>query len=445
MIKPSASRVASRYAGRSVPPFKVRDAAAKTPSDLPDGWYVVARWVGPSRSFQLYDGKKEVGYIRATPNSSCGGAYTVRQVWAPSGWGPMLYDLMMEDAGRYGVMPDRSQVSEDSARVWFHYLTKRRRDVTAHPLWDDPSIRDDRACGYHYEDTGPGVFESLDYRYVKDGRGVTGSLEREGRLFEGEHPEWSGVRKEAVAQRYAKRPFDLAMNGLKGLDEGRTVTLYHGTTRSFDRFDLTKSRDELVNDFYGKGIFLTPSKNVAWKYANANRNIGLDPSIIGELKRKKPQAGAFLESLYSQGSDAWEPMLAEAKAAGHEPYEHEDFLNGVDGNTLGDIAGYIEGSAVPPRGGGSTNIFSTSSGAPYWLYDTLDEVGLDSSAYRPKVYTVGVTVQNPLITASASEARKARANGYDSVVFHGSRLVDGWPEVAVFSPRNAKIKKVEVE
>ena len=256
---------------------------------------------------------------------------------------------------------------------------------------------------------------------------------------------------------YAKQPFDLAMNGLKGLDEGRTVTLYHGTTKSFDRFDLDQSRDELVNDFYGKGIFLTPSKKVAWEYANANRNMGLDPSIIGELKRKNKHAGAFLESLYRLGFEgAWETVLPESiyeeeTPEGSDPpaaiayREFEDSLKGIDPNTLNDIAGYIEGSKVKPLGGGSTNIFSTSSGAPEWLYDDLDEVGLNSSVYRPKVYTVGVTVQNPLITASASEAKKARANGYDSVVFHGSRLVDGVPEVAVFSPRNAKIQKVEVE
>lgn len=231
--------------------------------------------------------------------------------------------------------------------------------------------------------------------------------------------------------------FELDWYGLEGLAEGRTVTLYHGTTRSFNRFNLTQSRDELVNDFYGGGIFLTPSKEVAWKYANANRNMGLDPSVIDELKRVNPFAGAFLESLYRLGFEgAWETVDFESL---------DEDMEGIDPNTLGDIAGYIEGSKYRLSDGGSINIFSMASGAPEWLYDSLDEVGINGDKYRPKVYTVEVNVQNPLITASASEARTARINGYDSVVFHGARLVDDVPEVAVFAHQNAEIKKIEYE
>lgn len=238
--------------------------------------------------------------------------------------------------------------------------------------------------------------------------------------------------------------------GLDRLLEGQPTVLYHGTTKSFKAFDLSRSRDELVDRFYGKGIFLTPSKRVAESYAEANRNIGFDPSIIQDLKRVNPAAGKFLEMLYKVGgSDAWETFLQKegfwepGQAADMEAFE--DYL-GVDPNSLTDIAEYIIGSKEKFSGGepDALDLFSTSTGAPEYLYDTLDEVGLDSEKYRPKVYTVVVRVQNPLVTARKSEARKARSKGYDAVIFHGSDLVRGVPEVAVFDPRKVKISKVEL-
>lgn len=256
--------------------------------------------------------------------------------------------------------------------------------------------------------------------------------------------------------RAAGRTLNLSDWGLEGLAEGQSVTLYHGTTRSFKTFDMSKSRDDLVNKFYGAGIFLVPSKRVAEKYANANRNIGFDPSIIDDLRQKNKNAGEFLQAMFSHGADGWEMywkehgFLKEDPLPGEGVLDMDDFikhLGGVDPNTLGDIVGYIIGSAKKPLGAdneGNINVFSQSSGAPGWLYDLLDEVGLDSSEYRPKVYTVDVRVSNPLVTSSKSQAKSARSKGYDCVIYYGSDLVGGVPEVAVFSASNTKIQKVEV-
>ena len=95
--------------------------------------------------------------------------------------------------------------------------------------------------------------------------------------------------------------FDPAHYGLDGLLRGEPTTLFHGTVAAFKVFDLAYSRDELVDQFYGKGIFLTPSKRVAAQYANANRNMGLPKSVISDLKRANPNAGAFLQALYEMG------------------------------------------------------------------------------------------------------------------------------------------------
>ena len=246
--------------------------------------------------------------------------------------------------------------------------------------------------------------------------------------------------------------FDPSHYGLEGLLTGRPVTLYHGTTATFTRFDLSKSRDELVEQFYGKGIFLTPSKRVAWKYANANRNMGLPVDVIADLKQVNRPAGEFLEAVYREGAAGWE-SFARSKGLWDDATGHIDFdglrkLLKSDPNTVSDIADHIPGAKktapTDDVSGELMDLFHGSTGSPEWMYDLLDEVGLKGEHYRPKVYKVQATATNTLVTASKSEARKARSQGYDAVIFHGADLVDGVPEVALFDPNHAKVLGYEV-
>jgi len=252
--------------------------------------------------------------------------------------------------------------------------------------------------------------------------------------------------------------FNPAHYGLEGLLKGEPTTLYHGTTASFKAFDLSHSRDELVDQYYGKGIFLSPYKNVAERYANANRNMGLPQSVIGDLKRVNPNAGEFLQALFERGSDAWETFARDHGFWDDDPPPGEGTFDmvgfgkylGVDGNTLMDLSQHIIGtkynnSQGPDQLEELMNVFEPpSTGSPEWVYDNLDEVGLNSDVYRPKVYTVVVKIDNPLVTASKSEARRARQKGYDGVIYHGTDLVGGVPEVAVYDPRRVRILRVEV-
>jgi hypothetical protein len=242
---------------------------------------------------------------------------------------------------------------------------------------------------------------------------------------------------------------------LEGLTNGTPVTLYHGTTRTFRTFDPSTVRDELVNQYYGRGIFLTPSKRVAVQYADANRNIGFPPSIIGEMARKNSTAGGLMQALFDHGPEGWDifwkangfwiaddPKFPEGRP---DMPAFDQALQGLDANDIQDVADYILGSASKPLGGDDpVNIFNTRTGMPGYLYDTLDSLGLNSKIYRPKVYTVSVTARNPLVTKSKSQASKARSKGFDAVVFYGADLVAGVPEVAVFDPRAVKVRKIEV-
>jgi hypothetical protein len=256
-----------------------------------------------------------------------------------------------------------------------------------------------------------------------------------------------------VPARLARSPgapgeIDLSHYGLDGLLRGEVATLYHGTTRSFKAFDISKSRTDLVDAYSGGGIFLTPSKRVAEQYADANRNIGFDPEIVDDLKRRNPAAGAFMESLYTRGDDAWDLVTPETLGVAPEDYADAftRFTGGVDPNVIADVCRYVIGSKLKPHLGAEEplNIFHMRTGLPDYMYGNLDELGLDSAMYRPKVYTVAVRVRRSLVTASKSMAKKARSAGYDSVVYYGPDLVGGVPEVAVFSPSDVQIRQVEV-
>jgi hypothetical protein len=248
---------------------------------------------------------------------------------------------------------------------------------------------------------------------------------------------------------FEAKNIDLSLYGLQGLVDGKPTTLFHGTTSSFKEFDVAKSRKELVDAYYGSGIFLTPSKKVAESYAEANRNIGFDPSVIDQIAKLNRNAGEFVRKLAKNGDSTWDDYTPETMGVKPEDFAGSlgKFFGGMDPNSLADIAALVIGSKlqrVVNTSSDPVNIFSMSTGLPSYAYDMLDEIGVDSSIYRPKVYTVEVTVDKPLVTANKNAAKNAQKKGYDSVVYYGPGIVSSTPEVAVFDPRKVRIKKVEV-
>lgn len=165
----SRFRVASRYVAAS---RSLRTAGAKGPSDLPEGWLVLAYTTGGKRVYLLKDAdREEVARVHAERRQGCGKVWVITsaRAWQP-GWGPMLYDVAMEDAGSDGVMPDRDQVSSDARRVWDYYFTRRPDVQTTDVDW---------GCERHGDpdDWDP---HPLDQVYRKEQRTVIPTLAAQG-------------------------------------------------------------------------------------------------------------------------------------------------------------------------------------------------------------------------------------------------------------------------
>jgi hypothetical protein len=243
--------------------------------------------------------------------------------------------------------------------------------------------------------------------------------------------------------------------GLSGLATGEPTRLYHGTTASFREFDPAKCRRELVDPYYDADIFLTPSWDVAARYAWAARNAHLPASIMDDLAARNGRAAGFLRSVHARyGPEVWE---AAGKAAGYwrdDPapgegkFDYDGFTRhlGVDPNDLADVARYIEGAARPPeRDDGPFDIFLGAPNAMQpWVYDAVDRIGLDSAAYRPKVYTVEVTAREPAVAWSMEEARGALDRGHDCLVYLGPKRVGDVPEVALRDPARVRVVRVDL-
>ena len=259
------------------------------------------------------------------------------------------------------------------------------------------------------------------------------------------------LKKEAMIQRVAQRyaSCDVLGHGLQDIVDHGTGILYHGSTRSFQKFDTRYVRHNLVDKYYGGGIFLTPKKHVAEQYAGATRNASLPSSIIQDLSSIHPNAALLLQALVDEGGGAWDKLFAIATKhyPDETPAEALELWLGLDPNLILDISEHVEGSRSARQT--EETLFDlwgkTSLSVPSYIFDTIQQVGLNPEAYQPKVYTVLVSgLEKVLVTKSRSAAKKAHANGYDAVIFCGMDLVGNVPEVAVFDPGRVRILRREV-
>ena len=118
--------------------------AAFQPSDLPPGVYVEIAETDNDVSVrycdkegQAFDSSRAPFYgvvsmsSKTRSRGKCSGAFTVYWAKAAHGYGPLLYDVLIEFASELGrgVTPDRHEVSSAAKKVWSYYFNNRS-DIT---------------------------------------------------------------------------------------------------------------------------------------------------------------------------------------------------------------------------------------------------------------------------------------------------------------------------
>ena len=222
--------------------------------------------------------------------------------------------------------------------------------------------------------------------------------------------------------------------------KGKTVTLYHGSNRKFDKFRIAKSRSDANAQFQGDGIFFTTDRMVAAKYATASRNANFEFGIIKELKRKNKNVGEIAERLYYKGDSIFQDKdtLRLLKLV-------ED--DGVDANDIADLVEWIAGSKTEMSGGGGTalTMFSNSTlSVPNHIVEIARKFGVKKNLLEPTIYEVKVTGKNILVTSSQQKAKSAFNNGYDAVIYTGSGTVDDVAEIIIYNEDNVNIIKQSI-
>jgi hypothetical protein len=114
------------------------DEAMKTPADIPvDGRrpLFIVNVDGSPQSSQITitlstrgsTKPGDLGILVAKrdpkmPMGPCSGAWEVSWAKATPGWGPLMYNVMLELVGDSGLTPDRSSVSEEALGVWSKFI-----------------------------------------------------------------------------------------------------------------------------------------------------------------------------------------------------------------------------------------------------------------------------------------------------------------------------------
>ena len=147
------------------------ESSAKRPSDIPPGWKVFVNKRGSNITVEMLDeDENQVARITSHKQSRvgpCSNAYFVGMSESQDGWGPMVYDVMMELVTSQGsaLMANRETVSDEAYRVWLYYLENRgdvekiQLDDLKNSLTDDDSDNcEQKAFDYKLYDDYPSMY-----------------------------------------------------------------------------------------------------------------------------------------------------------------------------------------------------------------------------------------------------------------------------------------------
>ncbi len=236
---------------------------------------------------------------------------------------------------------------------------------------------------------------------------------------------------------------------------GEKLYLYHGTNRKYEDHSSDRHRTLLNEDYQGDWYCFVPSQDVGWKYADAARNQNLDKQFFLEDVKKVFSAYdlevanmmedlslCVMEKGLSEGMDDAIKIFAKRNDISDENKEIEFFRKlskcedelGINVNDFCDVLDYVEYS----KSGHSDSLRevfnileSRVTEIPYFVIEDITNWGFEKSLPSPRLLEVSIQAENVLETSSRKEARNAKENGYDLVIYSGEGIVDGVPEYLV--------------
>lgn len=231
------------------------------------------------------------------------------------------------------------------------------------------------------------------------------------------------------------------------------MTAYTGTTRQFDKLSMGKSRTRLNEKYQGDGIFLTLDERVAWKYADAARNQTFEPEAFRKdlykvFSKTSESDAQFVVGLYDTmmelGYDGWDKaqmdFVGKSELSDDDRRAYWDKMRAIEEaydlniNDLTDCFESVEGYPQDSRDDTQElfNVFNSSL-PTFSIYDIefMEQLGFEAALPIHQVLECKVVMNNVLETADRYEARAAKENGFDVVIYSGEDCVDGVPEIQV--------------
>lgn len=254
-------------------------------------------------------------------------------------------------------------------------------------------------------------------------------------------------------------------------NNGEPLKLYHGTNRKFSSHSVERNRTVLNDNYQGDWICYSPDKDIAWDYAEAARNQCFDKNdflqemetIFSNISDNDfyKEVVILVENVLNEGySNGWDKTFDDYEIKHNLEFEEGRYNHfwpalkefeknlGFDIDEFLDVLGFVEYSKSnqPDEGEVVFNMFNLSiSKIPDHIIEFLEKLGFDKIIPEPKIIESHITASNILKTSDREEARKAKENGYDLVIYDGEGTVKGVPEYLIANPEQVKIQEITIK
>jgi hypothetical protein len=248
------------------------------------------------------------------------------------------------------------------------------------------------------------------------------------------------------------------------LKSKQKIKLFHGTNRKFDKHCELKNRTILNDKYQGDWICYTDDINVAWKYTHAARNQNFDKELflidtkkfLNQYKELGKDLLTLTNMLLEEGYDCWDKFfnhysekhnLTEEKTPKNFFDKVKELEQSSEFNLdeFIDVLAEVENSKLSDATD-NINIFSFSTPQLSQSSITfLEKFNFNACIPENRVIFSEISYNNCLKTSDREEAKNAKKNGYDLVIYSGEDCVDDKPEYLILDTKQINIKNILIE